>query len=577
MGLWIAPERRQAPLLARAGPASNGHAMPSGKWFAEELRQTLQLRQIARGAALLDDAEADLANLSPALPGAANLLFLVAQWVDAGYRDHRILQPLLQRFPPLCRKNLSIDGYLRLRMTEAFCALAVGNADPAIEAPDFVLKTERDVCDDALAAVAHFWKGRAHRKKGEYAAALEDIARARELAQKSGDDRFTAVIQIQESWLMFQKGAPRDALRLLDHAEAVLQSTDHFVALGNIESARGRIVRRAGEYHQSLKHFSRAIEIYARGAPQHRNMARALVNAAHVRRLLALQIQKRIDSVARSGQAHGPNLAKPSPAGREALRVRYQQLSQEAIGDLHRAREIYAVHALPDGIGNVVLNLGYLHLDRGDIDHAAVEAAEAHRIGVEQNDQILTARARVLEAAIENAHVEEQTGEDVDIAVHADRARQYSEEALALAHHTQNRRLLAAASIARGMTAANEFFQEWELARRCAGEATEFIGPGEHDHLVEDLAALKSKIVQSSGINDALRAWSEGMVGDKTFQQISEEFAEIVIPKVWRRLDRKVSRVAERLSISPKKVRRILRNAGSEMPGSLKTNARIRG
>jgi DNA-binding NtrC family response regulator len=52
------------------------------------------------------------------------------------------------------------------------------------------------------------------------------------------------------------------------------------------------------------------------------------------------------------------------------------------------------------------------------------------------------------------------------------------------------------------------------------------------------------------------------MVGDKTFQQITEEFAEIVIPKVWLREDRKISRVAERLSISPKKVRRILQNAG---------------
>ncbi len=540
--------------------------MPASTRLAEELRQTLRLRRIAQGAAILDDAEADLAKLGPEIPGAASLLLLVAQWVDAGYRDHRFLESLLQRFPPLCRKTLSIDDYLCLRMVEAFCALAVGNADPAIEALDFVLKTERDLCDEALAAVAHFWKGRAHRKKGEYAAALEDIVRARELAQDCADDRFTAVIQIQESWLLFQKGAPRDALRLLAHAEAVLNSTDHWVALGNIESARGRIVRRAGEYHKALEHFARAIDIYARGAPQHRNMARALVNAAYVRRLLALQIRKRIDSAARFGKARAGDRARPSPAGRETLRAHYQQLSQEAILDLQRAREIYSLHALADGIGNVVLNLGYLHLDRGDIDHATVEATEAHRIGVEQNDQILMARARILEAAIENAHVEEQTGEDVDVAVHADHARQYSEEALALAHHTQNRRLLAAASIARGMTAANDFFQEWELARHCASEATELIGPGEHDHLVEDLTALKARIVQSSGINDALRAWSEGMVGDKTFQQITEEFAEIVIPKVWIRADRKISRVAARLSMSPKKVRRILRNAGSAMP-----------
>jgi hypothetical protein len=52
------------------------------------------------------------------------------------------------------------------------------------------------------------------------------------------------------------------------------------------------------------------------------------------------------------------------------------------------------------------------------------------------------------------------------------------------------------------------------------------------------------------------------MVGEKTFQQVTEEFAEIVIPKVWLREGRKISRVAECLSISPKKVRRILRNGG---------------
>jgi hypothetical protein len=122
--------------------------------------------------------------------------------------------------------------------------------------------------------------------------------------------------------------------------------------------------------------------------------------------------------------------------------------------------------------------------------------------------------------------------------------------------------LLAGAFIVRGMTAANDFFQEWEMAKRCAAEATELIGAGENDHLLDDLAALKSRIVKVHGINDSLRAWSEGVVGDKTFQQITEEFAEVVIPKVWVREEKKISRVAHSLSISPKKVRRILRNAG---------------
>jgi len=544
------------PARTILSPEPDDPIQDGARRFADELARTLQLRRIEVGKAMLDRAETGLAELDAADSEATRLLLLIAQWVDVGYRDHRLLDVLLLRFPPECRKRLPIPDYLRLRMVEAFRALSVEEVDTAIEALEFVLKTERDLPDESLAALAHFWKGRAHRKKGEYEVALQHIMRARELAQKLQDGIFTAVVHIQESWLLFQKGLRREALRLLSQAENILQETDHYVALGNIESARGRIIRRAGEYTKALEHFDRAIQLYAQGDPHHRNLARALVNAAYVRRLLALQLRKRIDS-----RAQDRSSAKSSSPG-ESLRARYQQISHEAILDLRRARQIYALHNHAGGTGNVLLNLGYIHLDRGEIDHAAHESAEAYRLGLEKNDHILMARARVLQAAGENARVEEQLGEDVDIAVHANRALQHSEESLALARNTQNRRLLAGAWIARGMTAANDFFQDWEMARRCSSEASGLMGPGENDHLAEDLAALKSQIVRTAGISDALRAWSEGMVGDKSFQQITEEFAEIVIPKVWMREDRKISRVAARLSVSPKKVRRILRNAG---------------
>jgi tetratricopeptide (TPR) repeat protein len=515
------------------------------------------------GVEMLTSAEAEIGKLGAESPYAARLLLLIAQWVDAGYRDHRLLEALLSRFPAGCRKRLPVDDYLRLRMVDAFRHFATGELDPAIETLDLVLKTCGDIPDTALAAWAHFWKGRAHRKKGEYEASLKDIVQAREMAQADRDEMFSSLIQIQESWLLFQRGMSRDAMQVLDRAESVLKSTDHYVALGNIESARGRIIRRSGEYTRALEHFSLAIDMYARQDPNHVNLARALVNAAYVRRLLALQLRKRIDTRVQSGRLRSRPPGKESVAARDNPLAKYQRVWQEGLEELTRAREIYALHSNFDGIGKVVLNLGYLHLDRGDVERAWQEAIEAYRVGLEQNDHILMARARILEAAIENAHVEEQTGEDVDIAVHANRARQYSEEALNLAQSTQNRRLLAGACIARGMTAANDFFQEWETARRYATEATALIGPGENDHLVEDLTQLKSRVVQASGINDTLRGWSEGIVGNKTFQQITEEFAEIVIPKVWMREDRKVSRVANSLSISPKKVRRILRNSGS--------------
>jgi hypothetical protein len=66
-----------------------------------------------------------------------------------------------------------------------------------------------------------------------------------------------------------------------------------------------------------------------------------------------------------------------------------------------------------------------------------------------------------------------------------------------------------------------------------------------------------------------LQEWTQGLVRGKSFQQVSEEFAAIVISRVWEREGRKVSRVAEKLSVSPKKVRRVLQSSGllNEVPG----------
>ena len=538
--------------------------MKIGPQFIRDLNGALNARHVARGLAMLDKAERSWTKLLPANSHATEFLLLLAQWVDIGYRDYHLLDSLLLKFPHGSRRKLPLDDYLRLRMVEGFRAFSAEEVDAAIETFDFVLKAEPESPEDHIVMLARFWKGRAHRKKGEYELALKEITHARELAQKHRENAmFTSVIQIHEGWLLFQKGSRKAALQLLTRAEATLKDTDHYLALGNIESARGRIVRRSGEYTKALEHFDRAIEIYSAGNPNHRNLARTLVNAAYVKRLLALQLRKKIDSGARvnnsSRKGSLPAHASSSPA---SFRARHEQLCHEAILQLRRAREIYSLCGHASGLGSVIVNSGYLHLDRGDIDRASHEAVESYRIGLEMNDQILMARALVLQTATENAKIEEQLGEDVDIALHANKARQFSEDALALAKHTQNRRLLAAAFIARGMTAANEFFQEWELAKRCASEASDLIGAGENDHLLDDLAALKSHIMQASGINDTIRGWCEGMMGGKTFQQVTEEFAEIVIPKVWLREDKKVSRVAERLSISPKKVRRVLRNTG---------------
>ena len=520
----------------------------------QQLNDALAARRIEEGFAVLERSSDLLQKFAPEA-GAASLVLCIAEWVDAGYSDHRLIENLLQRFSPEQRRAMPMSDYLPLRMAEAFACIAKEDADAAIALLQFVLQAERELNDPRLMVLAHFWKGRAHRKKGEYDAALRDIIEARRLATRVRAAKLTALIQIQEGWINFQLGRPKEGLRVLDHAEAGLKSTDDWLALGNIESARGRIVRRSGEYAQALHHFDRAVTIYAQRYPNHRNLARALVNAAYVKRLVALQLRKRID------------LRAAEPGKREEDRevrgghARYIQLCREALDQLHRAGEIYAHHQHHGGTGTVLVNAGQLHLDQGDIDRASHEALKAYELAQQKHDHILMARARVLQSAAENAWVEEQL-EDADLALHANLARQHAEEAIALAQQTENRRLTAGAYLARGSTAANDFFQDWDEAKKYVDLAASLLSADDRDHLWEEMATLKSRILRASKIDDTLRAWSEGMLGNKTFQQVTEEFAEIVIPKVWIREGRKVSRVAQRLSVSPKKVRRILRNAG---------------
>jgi tetratricopeptide (TPR) repeat protein len=521
------------------------------------LNDAVEERRVEEGIALLDRINCQNIQVGTLGPLRAPFLLCLAEWVDLGYESPQLIDDLLQQFPSDVRAQMPLRDFLVVRMAEAFAAMAREDTDRAIDLLGFVLAAEGELGSEHLSVLAHFWKGRAHRKKGEYQKASEDIIAARQLAQHLGLKKLAAAIQIQEAWLAFQRAEPKEACSLLDQAEEQLRTTDDDISLGNISSARGRIVRRTGEYSESLAHYQCAVAIFQRRNADHRNLARTLVNAAYVKRLLGLNLRKQLD---RPRQPANGSARSSNSSG--SVKRRYLALCHEALADLQEAGRIYALHQHHGGTGSVLVNGGYLHLDLGDIERAAVEGAKAYELARSKHDLILMARARILEAYAENARVEEELGEDANIATHAHQARRYAEEAVQLALQTQNRRLLAGAHIVCGMVAANDFFCEWEEAHRCELESAALLRAYDRDHLSEELAILKSKIMRSTGVDDTLRAWSQGIVGHKTFQQMTEEFAEVVIPQVWLREGKKVSRVAERLSISPKKVRRILRSVG---------------
>ena len=510
-----------------------------------ELEGALTDLSIRDGFELLDSALNTPARFRYPNPDAISLLLCLAQWIDIGYRNLDALNDLYAPLASLDIGQLSFLEFLQLRMIEGFCNLATENHTGAISVLGAALSVGEATMWPHLKFVAHFWKSRAHRRAGEYEAASSHLAAAKEIIQAVDAPKLLAIVKIHESWLLFQRGDRRHALRLLDEAEAELKPIGHALFLGNIESARGRFVRRAGEYAKALQHFENAIEMYSVSYALHPNCARALVNAAYVKRLIALDMQ-----AGGGGQATGSNHA------------RYLLLIDEALELLERARKIYAADHHQSGTGAVLVNVGHLHLEGGDIDRASLEAGKAYDLGSDKRDQILMARARILQSAVELARAEEQMGDDPDVALHAALAAEYGQEAIELATHTQNRRLLAEAYIVRATAAADDTYQDWELAKKCVSQASDLLSHEDRDHLAGEIKRLKARILRSTGIEHSLRQWSDGQNGNKTFQQIQEEFAEIFIPKVWINNGKNITKVAKVLSVSPKKIRRILRNCG---------------
>lgn len=525
-----------------------------------ELRDHLGFRRIRQGFHLLESIRPLLDTLGPETPYGGVVTGLVAQWVDAGWAGRELLAGLLAKFPPPARSAVPLLDYLHLRMAEGVLAMLDEDSDTGIAHLRFVQSLEAETDDLELLAIANFWTGRCLRGRGQYDDAVTYTARGEELALACGYTPMAAIMQSTRSWLAFQKGKLSEALALLRRAEEALTATDDYLHRGNVQSAYGRIARRQGRYEHSVDCFERAITEYRLGGGGQSQLGRALSNLAFVKRELALEIQKELDRHAATRRTAKDDASSSAGRMREQ-RVRLERTRAEARGHLEEAMAIYGPRHNHHGIAGVHINSGFLHLDAGDLDRAAAEAAEAFHYGDEKHDHIIMARARTLQCIVENEALEEQLG---DPSRHHQAAEAFAREAVHFAGLTQDRRLLARAFVWQGLTLAANPAADKEAAHRCCEQVQELLYAEGSDQQKgwDDLEQLKSRILRTRPIDPTLRAWSAGVVGDKSFQQLEEEFARIVIPRVWEREGRKVSRVAERLSISPKKVRRILYSAG---------------
>jgi tetratricopeptide (TPR) repeat protein len=527
-----------------------------------ELQQLIQERRIGAGIELLTSHAAMLEALEPGDLDAGWTIGSLAQWLDVGFEDGGLLGRLVARFAGSEREQLPLGAYVHIRLAEAVLAMRREDLNEALRHLDTALKVSEDLEDNRNAAIATLWKARCLRKAGEYDQALEVTRRGFELANASGFRYLAAVVGTLESWLLFQKGRTKEAINILQDAEAVLRHTDDLITLGNIQSTYGRIALREGRYDHAVRYFEASIDLFQRRPALEGYLARSLTNIAQAKRFMALQLRRSIDARherLRAGRTDGQGTDK---RGLAAQLERMHELLRRAQADLAQADAIYKKAGNHHGAGNVDVSLAQIHLDLGDLDEAEKRAAEAFELGATKADHLLMCRARIVEAMVANARYEEQIGEAAELSRFAQLAHDCAKEAVDLGERTESRRLLAQAHICLGTTHVNGFFSNTEAARACCDRAEAFLDHDRHDALWQEVELLRARILYA-GIEDPnLRAWSQGEVGNKSLQEVVADFEELVIRRVWEHEGRKVSRVATKLSVSPKKVRRVLRHLG---------------
>jgi tetratricopeptide (TPR) repeat protein len=528
-----------------------------------ELRECIEERRIEHGIQLLERERERFEQIAPGLAGAGLAVGYLAEWIDLGFEDNGLLASILARFDAGSRQALPLSEYLYIRLAEALIAMRQEELAESLRHLNAVLALGDETARSEIALIATLWKARCLRKAGEYRQALEVTRQGMQMAAGLQLWPVKAVMQTLESWIVFQNGDAKEAVRILQEAENVLRDTDDYITLGNIQSAYGRIALREGRYDHALKYFEVSIGYFKRRESLAGYLARSLTNMAQAKRFLALQLRRSMDARWERQRRMGQATNGENGSAKSGQLERMYDLLRSAQSDLAEAERIYRGAQNHHGAGNVDVNLAQIHLDLSNLEEAEQRASEAFELGATKADYLLMCRARIVQASIANARFEDEIGEgEEDPSRFAQLAHDCAKEAIHYAERTQSRRLLAQAHICRGLTLVNGFFHESEAARACCDRAESYLGHDRHDALWQEIEILRERILHGGVEEPNLRAWSQGAVGNKSLQEVVAEFEELVIRKVWEHEGRKVARVAQRLAVSPKKVRRVLRHLG---------------
>ena len=167
-------------------------------------------------------------------------------------------------FPNALRGSLPLRDYAAIRMAEGMVAMSREETDVAIT--HFDARARR--CKP-ISTIPRSWRSRisgrhaASARRASTTSALSHAIDGRNVALECGYERMAAVMRVLESWLLFQKGKHKEALKILAETESGSCATPTMQwCSGNIQSTYGRIYRQEGRYDRAVHHFTCAIEEY---------------------------------------------------------------------------------------------------------------------------------------------------------------------------------------------------------------------------------------------------------------------------------------------------------------------------
>lgn len=355
----------------------------------------------------------ELQRLATLLPGASarriRLLGLQAQLeLDVG--RHAEAQAQLAAALAQLDAATPHDGSLSalrpdLLLLQAQVLLHAGHAAAALQVVDAALALSQG--EPALRLKALSRSGQAHWQLGDLALAGQRFAQALDLARQGSDLR--AQLNVLNSLGVVAKSRSRfaEAARHYDDALALARRIGDRSGEAMLLNNLGSACLAAGRFHEAALHCEQAVRMFAEAgeAVMH---GLALTNCAEARReagrpLLALQLSAQaLDRVRSGGSRGGEALVLENLALAEAAVER----PDDAQAHLLAAIELARAMAAPAREASALLNLGRLHLDRGDGTAAGAALDQVDKLALRLCDpsldtglQAAHARLRVLQGS----------------------------------------------------------------------------------------------------------------------------------------------------------------------------------